>query len=441
MAPRWRKQEDPERKTRYLYWWLLVALIFEYARPGAHFPALQALPFYSVIPLSLFVLTWFVPGLRPWRDIVRDPMTKWLVVFIVFMLGSMLWADNKTRTLDNFERSLGYFFLFLMIVRIVTTEQRVRGVFVTLICCHLFLLIMSPQVVLDPSVRHYIRGAPFLGDGNDYSLSVCLLVPFAIHVSLTAKTRFRQILGWSVCLVLILAIVGTQSRGATLGVAAVFGYLWLQSSRKGLTLAAIGVAALIAIMFAPAVYFERMSTIVEYQQESSAMSRIEAWKAGTRMALDNPLGVGSGNFPNNFPKYRGPNAPVRWMTAHSMYFLVLGELGFLGLLLLFRLVLGNLWIHGRMRRALQQKTDLPEATAHSRTLYMMSAGFVGLAVAGAFLSVTYYPHIFVLNGLAIAYRAIVVEKTGVALVVNKPGPKERRLAAIARQSRAQGKTT
>jgi hypothetical protein len=94
-----------------------------------------------------------------------------------------------------------------------------------------------------------------------------------------------------------------------------------------------------------------------------------------------------------------------------------------------------------MRRALQQKTDLPEATAHSRTLYMMSAGFVGLAVAGAFLSVTYYPHIFVLNGLAIAYRAIVVEKTGVALVVNKPGPKERRLAAIARQSRAQGKTT
>lgn len=415
--PRLLRKADPEKQTRYLYWWLLLALIFEYARPGAHFPALLALPLYSVIPMSLLLITLAAPGLRPWRDIFRDPQTKWLIIFILFILFSMVYAENRMRTETTFEKALGYFFLFLMIGRIVTTEQRVKGVFITLIVCHLFLLAMSPQVVLNPSVRHYILGAPFLSDGNDYSLSLCLLIPFSIHIALTSKSRFWQIVTWLTFLLLILAIVGTQSRGATLGVMAVFGYLWLRSSKKGPTLVAIGVVVFIAVLFAPSVYFERMGTIAEYEQESSAQSRIEAWKAGTRMATDNLLGVGAGNFPNNFPKYRGPNAPTRWMTAHSMYFLILGELGILGLLLLFKLVLGSIRLQVRMQRRLREKGDAAENVAYDRTLYFLNATFIGFAVSGAFLSVTYYPHLFVLNGLALAYRSIVVDKTGVALVV------------------------
>lgn len=423
---RFRKAVDPEKQTRYLYWWLLLALTFEYARPGAHFPPLQALPLYSVIPLSLLLVTLGAPGLRPWRDIFRDPQTKWLIIFMVFMLFSIVYAENRVRTQATFEKALGYFFLFLMIARIVTTEERVKGVFVTLILCHLFLLAMSPQVLLDPSVRHYILGAPFLSDGNDYSLSLCLLIPFSIQIALTAKSRFWQGVAWLTFLMLILAIVGTQSRGATLGVVAVFGYLWLRSSKKGPTLVAIGVVVFIAVLFAPSVYFERMGTIAEYEQESSAQSRIEAWKAGTRMATDNFLGVGAGNFPNNFPKYRGPNAPSRWMTAHSMYFLILGELGILGLLLLFKLVLGSIRLHVRLQRQLHAKGDTPENLAYGRVLYTLNATFVGFAVAGAFLSVTYYPHLFVLNGLALAYRSIVVNKTGVALVVPKSKIRTRR---------------
>lgn len=414
-----RQQEDPARQTSFLYAWLLVAMVFEYVRPAVHFPPLGVIPLNSMIPLSLFLVTMVAKGLRPWGEIFRDPMTKWLFVFMVFMLASMIWAENRARTLNTFKTALGYFFMFIMIARIVVTRQRVMGVFLTLILCHLFLIIVNSQVILDPSVRHYLRGAPFMGDGNDYSLSVVLLLPLAIHIALTTTSRFKQIMWWLAVLLLILACVGTQSRGATLGIAAIFGYMWLRSSRKGLSMVAIAVAALIAIMFAPAVYFERMSTITAYQEESSAQSRIEAWKAGTRMALNNPLGVGAGNFPNNFPKYRGPNAPVRWMTAHSMYFLVLGELGVLGLALFASLVLGNVRLNTRLRRALEARPDAKDHSYDSRSLYMMSASFVGLAVAGAFLSVTYYPHVFVLNGLALAYRALVMNDASVSLIPEK----------------------
>jgi putative inorganic carbon (hco3(-)) transporter len=421
---RWR-QQDPEKQTRYLYYWLLLALVFEYTRPGVFFAPLAVIPLVSIIPLTLLVATFFAKGLRPWRDVMRDPMAKWVTVYIVAIVASMAWSENQTRGLHTFNTALGYFFLFVMIVRIATTEQRVIGVFATLILCHIFLVFMNTQLIFDPSIRHYVKGAPFMGDGNDYSLSVCLLVPAIVYVALRAPSRFKQLMWWLAFILLILAVVGTQSRGATLGIGAVFGYMWLRSGRKALALFAIAIVGGIAALFAPAVYFERMGTIASYQEESSAQSRIEAWKAGTKMALKNPLGVGSGNFPNNFSKYKGPNAPTRWMTAHSMYFLILGELGFLGLVLLIHLVFGNVRLHSRLRKALEEKPDIPNAALYERTLYMLSASFVGFGVAGAFLSVAYYPHIFVLNGLALAYRAVVVEKTGIAMVAPKKAPRSR----------------
>jgi hypothetical protein len=80
------------------------------------------------------------------------------------------------------------------------------------------------------------------------------------------------------------------------------------------------------------------------------------------------------------------------------------------------------------------REDLAQTLSYRQNLYMLSASFVGLAVAGAFLSVTYYPHIFVLNGLALAYRAIVVNSTGISLVTRKektPGRLQRRVKPAA----------
>jgi putative inorganic carbon (hco3(-)) transporter len=203
----------------------------------------------------------------------------------------------------------------------------------------------------------------------------------------------------------------------------VFGYMWWRSPRKAAGVIAIVLAGVGVLLYAPDVYFERMSTLSAPSQDSSAEGRLHAWRAGTKMALDNVLGVGAGNFPNNFPKYRASDAPVRWMTAHSMYFLILGELGFLGLLLLFKLVFGNFRSNVRLRKRLLQQ-DPERFAIDARSLDLFNAGIVGLAVAGAFLSVTYYPHIFVLAGLAIALRRVIAEEAGLvdeAAAVRRPG--------------------
>ena len=413
--------EEAEKQTRYLYWWLLLAMFFEYGRPASYFKPLGLIPLNSMIPLLLLLFTMFAQGLRPWNRIWADALTKWPFIFLGAVLLSSFWANVGGYSIIIFERMLGYLFLFIMIARICTTRERVNGVALTLIVSHLWLLVMNPEVVLAPTTRHYIVGATFLGDGNDYSMSLCILLGFQLNIALGQQSRFKKIFSWILLGLLMLTIIGTQSRGATLGMAAVFGYMWWCSPRKAVGVVAIVVALLGVLMYAPAVYFERMSTLSAPQEDGSAEGRLHAWRAGTKMALAHPLGVGAGNFPNNFPKYRAADAPNRWMTAHSMYFLVLGELGFLGLLLVLKLVFGNFRSNGRLRKRLVEEQErIKEPTrfaADIRTLNAFNASIVGLSVAGAFLSVTYYPHVFVMVGLCIALRRVIAEEAG---LVNAP---------------------
>jgi putative inorganic carbon (hco3(-)) transporter len=126
------------------------------------------------------------------------------------------------------------------------------------------------------------------------------------------------------------------------------------------------------------------------------------------------LGVGAGNFPVGFGQANGG----RWMTAHSIYFLLLGELGFPGLMLLLVLIYANLAANRRLQRQLKIH-DSPHVMTMAGLLTCTSASLVGFAVAGAFLSAAYYPHVYVICGLLAATRYVVRRE----LVTEKETPR------------------
>ncbi len=72
-----------ESRTRIYYWWLLLALFFEYVRPGAFVPLIDAIKLGTIIPGALLAATLFAPGLRPWGEIFSDRYVKWLLAYIV----------------------------------------------------------------------------------------------------------------------------------------------------------------------------------------------------------------------------------------------------------------------------------------------------------------------------------------------------------------------
>jgi probable O-glycosylation ligase (exosortase A-associated) len=245
----------------------------------------------------------------------------------------------------------------------------------------------------------------------------------AIEIALRARSRVGQVAAWIAVVALLMAVIGTQSRGGTLALCAIAGYLWLTSKRKGAMSLTIGAVVLLAALFASDAYLSRMGTIKNYQMDSSAGARVTAWKSATWMARDNPVfGVGAGHFPTAYgTRYLPPDADSdRMMTAHSMYFLVLGELGVPGIVTLVALVFGGVRaILAMRRRILKCATDPPsdQSRRFARMLSHLAASGIGFAVAGAFLSVAYYPHVFVLTAILVSARAIVTS------VLDADGPK------------------
>jgi O-antigen ligase len=202
-----------------------------------------------------------------------------------------------------------------------------------------------------------------------------------------------------------MCVVATKSRGGTIALGSIGLYYWLKSPRKVQTAVLFVIVLGVVAAWAPASYFERMGMMTD-TQEGSAQGRIIAWKASMQMAVANPiLGAGAGHFPIAYGNYyRVEGTP--WLTAHSIYFLLLGELGVPGLAVLLTFIFWNLAAN---RRLLRETRPLPpeRATTARNALACTSAALVAYATGGAFLSAAYYPHMYVLAGLLAAARHIV----------------------------------
>lgn len=385
-----------------IYLGLLLVFIFEYMRPGSYVPGLGVLN--SILPLGMFALSILVSGKHGNLEILRQRNTLWLLYFL-FLIGlSMLFtAEVRLYAYTRFTQVLGYIFLYFMIVKLTTDIGRLKLLFATLVVIHVGLVILNPDVILKPEVRSYIQGVTFLGDGNDFALSVVIVVPMCLFLMLEAKALWLKLFFGLLLSVLLLSIVGTSSRGAAIAISAVLLYLWTKSRKKFMGVAALILVVIAVLSFAPESYFERMETVKDYETEGSAQGRIQAWAAAVRMASDHPIsGVAAGHFGMMYSnRYRPPDYDqdtMRWLTAHSIYFLTLGELGIPGMIFLFAILLGSLRINHRLLFAVPSFPE-PVRETHRRLLVCMNSSIIAFAVGGAFLSAIYYPHVYVLAGI------------------------------------------
>src|SRR5258707_9788270 len=99
------------------------------------------------------------------------------------------------------------------------------------------------------------------------------------------------------------------------------------------------VAAVFAIglaVFAPSSFWQRTESLTAFREDASALGRVYAWKVASEINRDKPLlGVGVGGFRYAWPLYAPPEATHAYV-AHNVYLDMLGDLGFVGLLLFLR---------------------------------------------------------------------------------------------------------
>lgn len=404
-----------------IFFGLLLVFCFEYLRPGNYVSALGILN--TAVPVAVFSLSWFAKGSAANIDILKDRNGRLLLFFLFLIVLSVLTAEVTYPAFDKFKAVFGYILLFFMIAKLLTSVQQFRTLFGLLILIHVILLILNPDVVLQPETRSYLSGTTFLNDGNDFGWSLSIVIPMCLFFIQEERKLWKKVIYITALVMLLLALIGTQSRGATLALAAIILYQWVRSRKK--VKGFVGIILLIGtiLAYAPSAYFSRMETITDYENESSAQARLTIWGTAIRMANDHPfLGVGAGSFPTAYgTKYRPAGATATslpWQNAHSMYFMLLGELGYPGLLFILAFFFLNWRANQQRIREISQYRS-PLAETHRRLLVCIDSSLIGFAVAGAFLSGIYYPHLYVLAGLSAAvafqYRRAMAELSDSAL--------------------------
>jgi probable O-glycosylation ligase (exosortase A-associated) len=384
---------------------LLLFFILDYVRPISYVPELAVLKLNTLVPLVAFLgIFWSGSAAAASTWVWSDRSTRAIGVFLTLVTLSVLVADVQEFAWIRFNGALGFAALYWVMVSELTTIARIQGVFAMLVVVHVIVAALNPVIFINPEQRNYIASGAFLGDGNDFALSLDIALPLCLFLFLNAKAWLRPV--WIAALLIMVAcVVLSQSRGGTLGLGAMAVYYWFKSPKKFQTGATAAVIVVLILSFAPSAYFDRIRQIGD-TTEGSASSRLVAWGVGVRMALDNPLfGVGAGHFPTKFGnEYRPRDYDGPQMTAHSVYFLALGELGFPGLAVLIYFIVSNLFANQRLLVELRNRHG--SKTREVQLLASLSASVIAFATAGAFLSCLYYPHIYVIAALQASARNV-----------------------------------
>jgi probable O-glycosylation ligase (exosortase A-associated) len=396
-----------------IYACIVLFFFLEYVRPNTYIPALNLLRLNSIVPLAGIAVSLFSASKVTTEDLLKDFNIRLIGALMGLMIVSIVAAEVGFYAYVTFTNVVGYALLLWPIGKEVNTLPRIKGVFKALVFSHILITLLSPQLLNSSETRGYVASGAFLGDGNDFALSVNIVIPLCIFLLLDAKATLHRVVYLSALVFLVVAVVATQSRGGTIALGALMLYYFGKSDRKLITASVFVVVLLAVFVYAPPGYFDRMATIASHE-DGSSQGRIIAWKAAVRMAVDHPIfGVGVGNFPQAFGShYKPPDFPI-WMTAHSIYFLILGELGIPGITVLLLCLILNLSSNRRLAKEVRARGGRDRVT-ELRLLACVSAAFVAFASGGAFLSAVYYPHLYVLAALALAARRIVRERSLVA---------------------------
>lgn len=303
---------------------------------------------------------------------------------------------------DRFWKEL----VFAMLMPLVVVKRYRIHAFVLVMCLGLgFHGFIDGLKFFSSGGSHLVRGFKKFGDNNHFAVMLVMAVPLLLYMTSYSKSRWLRLATLAVAIITIAAVIGTRSRGGFVAMVAVG--LWLVlTSRKRLPALTVFIAGIIFVVaIAPESWTQRMETIQEAEQDSSFMSRVEAWQVSSAIALHNPLTGGGFHAvatQSVWGQFRGQKGLLGFIdsglnsaifrAAHSVYFEVMGDMGFSGFIIFMALLLNALKSGVQISRlARQGGPELEWAQDLSRSLASTIFAFL---VGGLTVSIAYTEFIY-----------------------------------------------
>jgi probable O-glycosylation ligase (exosortase A-associated) len=364
-------------------------------------PHRMAWGFSTTMPFAFMVALCTLAGMLMSREPKRIPWTRetvLLLVFILWMFITTVYSLYPWLAWEQWDKVWRIMLMTYVTMMLINNKERIDLLMTVIALSLAFYGVKGGIFVLTTGGVHRVQGpdSTFIGGNNELGLALIMTVPLLRYVQLHATHYWiRQGLSGVIGLVLI-AIVGTHSRGALVGLAAMSLFFLLKTRKKvGAILVAIPLA-LVLLYVMPQSWFDRMHTIETYEEDGSAQGRLYAWRNAITLANEHSLG---GGF-RAVTGYGGTDS-------HSIYFGVLGEQGWVGLAMFLLLILftwrSASWIirHSKKNPDLYWTRDLAA---------MIQVSLIGYMSAGAFLGLQYFDLFYHLMVIIVMTKLLVKEQ-------------------------------
>lgn len=365
-------------------------------------------------------------GLFLSQDRRRIPLTfetVLLSLLTVYFTITTIVAWFPDPAWSGWERVMKIYLFTFVTTMLIFRRDRVRWLILVIVFSLGFYGIKGGFFSIVTGGQYRVWGPPgtFIGDNTALGLVLCMNLPLALVAARQERDNkwLRRAL-YAVFWLSIPAILFTYSRGAFLGLLAVLTPIgWRYKGRVLVLLMVAGLTFYLAENLVPSQWVDRQESTLDYQQDYSAMQRIQAWGVATNIALHRPLFGAGFNFVSGISN-------SQWLSyanfvgefynskraAHSIYFEVLGEHGFVAFGLFCTLLFGTFL---RLRR-LAKRAAYTEETAwiggYARAVHLALIPYI---IAGAFLSLAYFDLFYYLVALSAILHREYAEATAAAV--------------------------
>jgi len=400
------------------YFWLFCGyLFFEYVRPQSIYTSIDILPWAKLFVIGAAIGSFLSKKTVP----SSSSLTKYYWGLIISVFTSSVFAEFPDLAFSQFNVVLNWLIVYYLFIRIVTTKFRF---FIVLLLIMLASYKMSQHAAISFAGRGFtferwgIAGTPgFFGNAADLGVQMLIILPLSIILIKGCYSYWGSVKKLFFILLPITAlmtIIATGERNTLVGLAAICLVAPLTSKRRirNILLMSVFVVGLIAVM--PQALRDRFDTA---GTDKTSETRLTYWKRGIEFFKDHPiLGIGYNNWVPYYQKYPllRPLREKSQEVAHSTPITVLAELGILGFIFYYSIVLNTILLNLRSMKISRSNVegiwrDIP---------FALNIGLVGFLTTSIFLSITFYPFLFIHASLSAALYNILSSEYKNKLVKN-----------------------
>jgi O-antigen ligase len=398
------------KKEPFYFWLFCGYLFFEYVRPQMIYTSIDILPWTKIIVILAAI------GAFLSKDSVTTSLSfmKYFCGLIVAGLLSAMFAEVPRFAFPVIIITLNWLIIYYLFIRIVTTKFRF---FIVILLIMLASYKMSQHAAISWASRGFTferwgiaGGTGFFGNAADLGVQMLIILPLSIVLIKCCYSYWgplKKLFFVLFPITVLMTIVATGERNTLVGLAAIglVAALSAKNRIKNIFLMTIFAFGLIAVI--PQALLDRFDTV---GTDRTSITRLTYWKRGIEFFEDHPVfGIGYNNWVPYYQKYH-PAEPLSeeksGEVAHSTPITVLAELGIVGFIFYYGIVLKTIFINLRSIRIASSNVEV----IWRFIPFALNIGLVGFLTTSIFLSIVFYPFLFIQASLSAALYNILLHE-------------------------------